>query len=138
MHGVEEDHQANRERAPDQGVRFGSKKEGCDEMSKRAFDKIAAGLNEALAVARGTAKPSKLHVPPEIDVRSIRSKLKLSQDDFAAEFGFTINQIRDWEQGRTRPLGALRAYLMIIKRDPKAVIKLLRSSRVVASRDKAA
>jgi hypothetical protein len=31
-------------------------------MSKKAFDKIAAGLNEALAVARGTAKPSKLHV----------------------------------------------------------------------------
>jgi DNA-binding transcriptional regulator YiaG len=24
-----------------------------------------------------------------------------SQDDFAQEFGFTINQIRDWEQGRT-------------------------------------
>jgi putative transcriptional regulator len=104
-------------------------------MSKKAFDKIAAGLNEALAVARGTAKPSKLHVPPEIDVREIRSKLKLSQDDFAAEFGFTINQIRDWEQRRTRPLGALRAYLMIIKHNPQAVIDLLRSSRVVASRN---
>jgi putative transcriptional regulator len=59
----------------------------------------------------------------------------LSQDDFAAEFGFTINQIRDWEQRRTRPLGALRAYLMIIKRNPQAVIDLLRSSRVVASRN---
>ena len=104
-------------------------------MSKKAFDKIAAGLNEALAVARGTAKPSKLHVPPEIDVRGIRTKLKLSQDDFAAEFGFTINQIRDWEQGRTRPLGALRAYLMIIKRNPQAVINLLRSSRVVGNRN---
>jgi putative transcriptional regulator len=103
-------------------------------MSKKAFDKIAAGLNEALAVARGTAKPSKLHVPPEIDVREIRTKLKLPQDDFAAEFGFTINQIRDWEQGRTRPLGALRAYLMIIKRNPQAVIDLLRSSRVATNR----
>ena len=98
-------------------------------MSKKAFDKIAAGLNEALAVARGTAKPSKLHVPPEIDVRAVRTKLKLSQDDFAAEFCFTINQIRDWEQGRTRPLGALRAYLMIIKRNPKVVKEMLRSSK---------
>jgi putative transcriptional regulator len=102
-------------------------------MSKKAFDRIAAGLNEALAVARGTAKPSKLHVPSEIDVRAIRSKLKLSQDDFAAEFGFTINQIRDWEQGRTRPLGALRAYLMIIGRNPQAVIELLRASRKKAA-----
>ena len=106
-------------------------------MSKRAYDKIAAGLNEALAVARGKAKPSKLHVPPEIDVKEIRTKLKLSQDAFAAEFFFSINQIRDWEQGRTRPLGAMRAYLMIIKRDPDAIREILRSSSPV-KRNKAA
>jgi putative transcriptional regulator len=67
-------------------------------------------------------------------VKQVRTKLRLSQDDFAAEFGFTVNQIRDWEQGRTRPLGALRAYLMIIKRNPQAVIDLLRSSRPATSR----
>src|SRR3954471_7271230 len=96
-------------------------------MSKKAFDKIAAGLNEALKIARGNARPSKLYIPPEIDVRDIRKKLNLSQDDFAAEFGFTINQIRDWEQGRTRPLGGLRAYLMLIKTDSKTVLALLRA-----------
>jgi len=86
-------------------------------MSKKAFDKIAAGLTEALEIARGNAKPTKLHVPAEIDVRGIRKGLGLSQDEFAQEFGFTIHQIRDWEQGRTRPLDGLRAYLMIIERD---------------------
>jgi putative transcriptional regulator len=96
-------------------------------MSKKAFDKIAEGLNEALAIARGEAKPAKLHVPAEIDVRAIRAKLHLSQDDFAAWFGFTINQIRDWEQRRARPLGGVRAYLMLIERDPEAIQKLLRS-----------
>ncbi len=95
-------------------------------MSKKAFDKIAAGLTEALEIARGNAKPSKLYVPPEISVRDIRKKLGLSQDDFAAEFGFTTNQIRDWEQGRTRPLGGLRAYLMLIQNDSQAVLQLLR------------
>jgi putative transcriptional regulator len=97
-------------------------------VSKKAFEKIAAGLDEALEMARGNAKPAKLYVPPEISVREIRKKLSLSHDDFAAEFGFTINQIRDWEQGRTRPLGGLRAYLMLIKSDPQAVSQLLRSS----------
>jgi hypothetical protein len=29
----------------------------------KAFDKISAGLNEALDIARGTAEPGKLHVP---------------------------------------------------------------------------
>lgn len=32
-------------------------------MSK-AFDKISAGLNEALAIARGQAEPARLYVPP--------------------------------------------------------------------------
>jgi putative transcriptional regulator len=98
-------------------------------MSKKAFDQVMEGLNEALAFARGELKGAKLHVPPEIDARAIRNKLHLSQEDFASAFGFSINQIKDWEQGRTRPLGGLRAYLMIIDRDPKAVIKILQSGR---------
>jgi putative transcriptional regulator len=97
-------------------------------MSKRAYDKIAAGLKEAIAISRGEAKPAKLYVPPEIDVRAIRSKLDLSQDDFASQFGFTVHQIRQWEQGRSRPLGAVRAYLMIINRNPKRVLEMLRAA----------
>lgn len=96
-------------------------------MSKKAFDKIAEGLKEALAVVRGEASPAKLHIPPAIDVRAIRRKLGLSQEHFAGRFGFTINQIKDWEQGRARPIGGVRAYLMIIDRDPKAVIEILRA-----------
>jgi putative transcriptional regulator len=58
------------------------------------------------------------------------AKLELSQDDFAAHFGFTVNQIRDWEQGRSRPIGGVRAYLMMIERDPAGVLALLRSASV--------
>lgn len=97
-------------------------------MSKRAFDKIAEGLKEAIAVARGEKKPAKIFVPPELDIRAIRAKLDLSQEDFASIFGFTVHQIRQWEQGRSRPLGAMRAYLMIIERDPKRVVELLQST----------
>jgi putative transcriptional regulator len=96
-------------------------------MSRKAFEKIADGLREAVAVVRGEAKPAKLHIPSEIDVRAIRRKLGLSQDDFAGRFGFTVNQIKDWEQGRARPIGGVRAYLMIIDRDPKAVIEILQT-----------
>jgi putative transcriptional regulator len=96
-------------------------------MSKRAYDKIAEGLKEAIAIARGEEKPAKLFVPPEIDVRAIRAKLQLSQEDFASAFGFTVHQIRQWEQARSRPLGPVRAYLMIIDRDPKRVLELLRA-----------
>lgn len=98
-------------------------------MTKKAFDKIADGLNEALAIARGEKKPAKLHIPPEIDVRAIRARTGLSQEDFATAFGFTINQIKDWEQGRARPLGGVRAYLLIIERDARSVLDLLRKAR---------
>ena len=98
-------------------------------MSRKAFEKIAEGLTEALAIARGEAKPARLHIPTEIDVRAIRRRTGLSQDDFAATFGFTINQIRDWEQGRARPLGGVRAYLLIIERNPKRVLELLLKPR---------
>ena len=97
-------------------------------MARKAFDKVAEGLNEALAIARGTAKPARLYVPAEIDIKAIRGKLSLSQGDFADRFGFTVNQIKDWEQGRSRPLGGVRAYLMIIDRDPALVLDLLRSA----------
>jgi putative transcriptional regulator len=52
----------------------------------------------------------------------------VSQEDFAAWYGFTINQIKDWEQGRARPIGGVRAYLMLIKQDPKAVHNLLHAA----------
>jgi putative transcriptional regulator len=94
-------------------------------MSRKAFARIAEGLNEVLAIARGEAKPAKL----EIDVRAIRRKLGFSQEDFAALFGFTLNQIKDWEKGRSRPLGGVRAYLMLIATKPQAVVALLQSIR---------
>lgn len=94
-------------------------------MTKAAFDKIAEGLTEALEIVRGTTKPRRLHVPPEIDVRAIRARAGMTQDSFASAFGFTVHQIRQWEQGRSRPLGAMRAYLMLIERDPHAILKFL-------------
>ncbi len=93
---------------------------------KSAFEKIEEGLTEALAIARGDAEPAKLFIPPEIDVRAICNKVGLSQEDFAAWFGFTLHQIRQWEQGRSRPLGGVRAYLLIIAQDPESVRNLLR------------
>lgn len=94
-------------------------------MSKRAFSKIAEGLEEVLAIAKGESEPARLVVPKEIDVREIRSKAMLSQEQFAAAFGFTATQVKDWEQGRSRPTGGNRAYLMLIRDDPAKVRDML-------------
>lgn len=98
-------------------------------MSKKAFDQIAEGLTEALQVARGEAKPFRLHVPAEIDVKGVRTKLGLTQRDFAWAFGFGIDQLKQWEQGRSRPLDALRAYLLLIQAHPERMMEALRELR---------
>jgi putative transcriptional regulator len=56
-------------------------------------------------------------------------RIGLSQEAFAQSFGFTIEQIRAWKQGRNRPVGGLRAYLMMIDLDPEIVLRNLESAR---------
>jgi len=91
-------------------------------------ESIRRGLEEALAYAEGTADLSlyKVHIPGQIDVKAIRTRLGLTQERFAARFGFNINTLRHWEQGRRVPEGPTRAYLLVIDRQPDAVLKALR------------
>ena len=96
-------------------------------MSKRTFDQIAEGLEEALAVVRGEAKAYKLHVPSDIDVKAIRARTGLSQKDFASTFAFGLDQLKQWEQGRSRPVQAMRAYLLLINAHPVEMVTALRN-----------
>ena len=61
-------------------------------MTKRAFDKITAGLESAKAYAGGTAdkRNYRVHVPEKLDVKKIRSGLGLSQEAFARKYGFAL------------------------------------------------
>lgn len=93
-------------------------------MSK-AGKRLLEAAREVVAIARGEMEPAGSYIPADIDVKAIRRKVGLSQEDFARDFGFTVNQIRDWEQGRARPLGGVRAYLMIIDGSPESVRALL-------------
>jgi putative transcriptional regulator len=98
-------------------------------MSKVA-NSIRRGLDEALAYAKGEVdeRRYRVHVPARIDVRAIRAKLDLTQEEFKARFGFSVNTLRHWEQGKRQPEGPTRAYLLVIARAPKAVEKALRAA----------
>jgi putative transcriptional regulator len=98
-------------------------------MSKRAFDKIKAGLDDAKAFLDGTANKRRyrVHVPENIDVKRIRARLGLSQKAFAAAYGFALSAVRDWEQGRRRPERSARILLKIVQKEPAAVTRALAS-----------
>jgi len=95
-------------------------------MSKIA-DSLRRGLQDALAYAGEAEKSTyRVHVPARMDVKEIRSRLGMTQQEFAARFGFSINTLRHWEQGSRQPEGAARAYLLVIDRAPEAVQNALK------------
>ena len=86
--------------------------------------KIVDGLRRAVAHAKGdhfAARIRVLRVPDQVDVRAVRMRLKMSQEEFAFRFGFSLASLRNWEQGRRFPDGAARVLLKVIEKRPDAV-----------------
>jgi len=94
-------------------------------MSKKAYDKIMAGLEDALAYAKGDAGRGIAHVVrvPVADVKAARRKLGMTQVIFARSFGVSVDTVRNWEQGRRCPEGPARVLLAVIERNPNAVLE---------------
>ena len=84
---------------------------------------VVSGLKEAIAHARGeiTLPAREYKVPGPVDVRAIRVRSGLSQSAFAREYGFSVRTLQEWESGGAKPPSAVRAYLTVIDRNPKAV-----------------
>ncbi len=94
----------------------------------RAFDNIKQGLSEALAHAKSGGKNTtgiKLYQPQAVDVSGLRERLSLTQEQFAARFGFSVATLRHWERGDRSPSGASLVLLNVIDRNPAAVLQAL-------------
>ncbi|MDR1921837.1 MAG: helix-turn-helix domain-containing protein [Candidatus Adiutrix sp.] len=89
--------------------------------------RIIKSMKEAASIARGEmpAGAYQIHIPPQVDVKTIRQGLGLSQSAFAARFGLSLHTLRNWEQGKRQPDPAARAYLKVIEKAPEAVYEAL-------------
>ncbi len=90
-----------------------------------AGQSILQGAREALAFAEGARDGYAVHVPATVDVKAIRERVHMSQDEFARQYGFSKRSLEQWEQGRRTPTGASRAFLVVIAREPDAVQRAL-------------
>src|SRR5437660_5130762 len=93
-------------------------------------ESIIEGLKQAVAWTRGEnddVRVTLLEVP-EVDVRKVRTKMGLSQAQFATKFGFPPATLRNWEQGRSRPDAPTRVLLAVIAKHPEAVEDVLRKA----------
>jgi putative transcriptional regulator len=83
----------------------------------------AAALTDPDNPPRTPEREKHLKRVPQVKV--MRRALKLTQEEFAARFRIPLGTLRDWEQGKTEPDQAARAYLTVIAHNPKAVIEAL-------------
>jgi putative transcriptional regulator len=95
----------------------------------KAGDRLLKAAREMNAIARGKAPTLRMYVPAEIDVRALCKVVGLTQEAFANEFGFTLAQVRDWEQNRTRPVQGHRDYLLLLERHPEELRRMMADVR---------
>ncbi len=91
---------------------------------------IIAGLTLVEKHVRGEIElPVRyVDVPEFIDVKALRQRSGLTQAEFARRYGISARSLQEWEQGRRQPEGAVRAYLLVIERNPQAVESALRQA----------
>ncbi len=91
-----------------------------EEIERWAAEDGGALTDEELERAVPVCPPPK----PE-EVRALRARLGLSQTRFALMFGFGVDTVQQYEQGRRVPSGPASSLLRVIAEEPEAVLRAL-------------
>jgi putative transcriptional regulator len=94
---------------------------GFDEL--RDADVHAAALRDPDSQPASAAQLARARRAP--DIKAVRQKLGLTQEQFAARFGLPLGTVRDWEQGAHKPDRAAEILLCVIAAEPEAVVRAL-------------
>ena len=93
-------------------------------MKSAEFEGLVAGLEDALAHAKGAKGRRRVHAVA-VDgafVAAARLKAGLTQEQFARVTGASLGTVRKWERGERRPSGAAGMLMRILARAPELVI----------------
>lgn len=96
-------------------------------MSK-AFESIAKGLTEAIEFAQGEPTEAVVHELTPLDIKTIRTKIGMTQTEFAAAFGISLGTLRHWERGDRTPHGPALVLLNVVAKEPEAVLRALNAA----------
>lgn len=88
----------------------------------KVFEEIQAGLKEAIQHAKGERTNIIVHKPTPMDIKAIRKKTGMSQQQFCAAFGLSLGTLRHWEQGDRTPKGPALVLLKVVDKNPQAVL----------------
>ena len=94
-------------------------------MEKESFEELLESAQQAAAILRGDAPPSRQFTFTSADVKAIRQRLELSQRTFAMLLGVSTDTVQNWEQNRRKPRGAARLLLLIAQRHPEVLTEVV-------------
>ena len=81
-------------------------------------ESLIASLEEALDIYEGKTSASRVTKFSIADVKAIRAKLNVSQQEFADALGTSIDTVKSWESKRRNPTGLAAKVLATIQDDP--------------------
>ncbi len=112
------------------GVLVRIKPDGTEELM--AVEPLAAMTPEEIEAAAWRDPDARPFTPEELAkvkrvprTKTLRRALGLTQEEFAARYHIPLGTLRDWEEGRSEPDQAVRAYLTVIAHDPEGVRRAL-------------
>lgn len=94
-------------------------------MDKTLFEDLVGSLQEAKAIAKGKAAPSRRFVVTPPDAKAVREQIGLSQSEFAKLMRVSVKTLQNWEQRRRTPTGPAAALLKIVSTAPEIALKSL-------------
>jgi putative transcriptional regulator len=91
-----------------------------EEIERQAAEDGDAWTDEELANAVPVYP-----APKPDEIRALRTRIGLSQSQFALMFGFNVDTWQQYEQGRRVPSGPASTLLRVIAKEPEAVLRAL-------------
>ncbi len=94
-------------------------------MNAQNFERLLASAKEAKEIMNGQKEPSRKFFMEEPSPKEIRTKMSLTQDQFAALMNISVYTLRNWEQGRRHPEGPARVLLNVVNNHPEVLLEMV-------------
>lgn len=94
-------------------------------MNEKDFQKLVKSVKQMGGIMRGEKMPHRRTVLTTVDVKALRERLGLTQNQFSGMIGVSIKTLQNWEQGRREPEGPAKALLRVVEKEPQAVLSAL-------------
>lgn len=94
-------------------------------MNDKDFQKLVESVKQMGSIMHGENIPHRRTVLTTVDVKALRERLGLTQNQFSGMIGVSIKTLQNWEQGRREPEGPAKALLRVVEKEPQAVLSAL-------------